>query len=190
VALQAEQVDVAQFQHMRIWAAVHQMAGLATIDLYRLVFEYKRSLLVGVALEADRILRRGSPHLMGPSSPVRIVTVAALDEAFIDSMVEWHIELSFLCEMAGVAKLGLSFYEQEFFCCRMMRRMTGKAADVILCMYGIDGIHVLDASGVARHAARVDFLGRVILKDKNLGDVPATGDVRRSGPVAALAALV
>ena len=97
------------------------MAGLATIDLYRLVFEYKRSLLVRVALEADRILRRGSAHLMGPRSPVRIVTVGTLDETFIDSMVEWHIELSFLCEMARVAKLGLSFYEQEFFCFRMMR---------------------------------------------------------------------
>ena len=57
-------------------------------------------------------------------------------------------------------------------------------------MYGIDGIHVLGATGVARHAARVDLLGRVILKDKNLGDVAATGDVRRSRSVAALAALV
>jgi hypothetical protein len=57
-------------------------------------------------------------------------------------------------------------------------------------MYGIDGIHVLGATGVARHAARVDLLGRVTLKDKNLGDIPATSDVRRSGPVAALATLV
>jgi hypothetical protein len=57
-------------------------------------------------------------------------------------------------------------------------------------MYGIDGIHVLGATGVASHAARVDLLGRVILKDKYLGDVPATSDVCRSGPMAALAALV
>ena len=132
VALQTEQVDVAQFQHVRIWPAVHQMAGLATIDLYRLVFEYKRSLLVRVALETDRVLRRGSPHLMGPRSPVRIVTVGTPNKAFVYSMVERHIELSFLCEMARVAKLGLRFCEQEFFCFRMMRRMTGNAADVIL----------------------------------------------------------
>src|SRR5271163_2786658 len=70
VALQAEQIDVTQFQHMGIWAAVHQMAGLAPIDLYRLVFEYKRSLLVRVALEADRILCGGGSHLLGPHCAV------------------------------------------------------------------------------------------------------------------------
>ena len=132
VALQAEQVDVAQFQHVGVRSTMGKMARLASINLYRLMFENERPLLVGVTLEADRILRRGSPHLMGPRSPVRIVTVAALDEAFINSMMEWHIELSFLCQMARVAKLGLSFYEQKFFCCRMMGRMTGNATDVIL----------------------------------------------------------
>src|SRR5271155_3831967 len=131
VALQAEQVYVAQLQHVRIWTAVHQMAGLATIHLYRLVLEYKRSLLVRVAREANRILRRGSPHLMRPHSAVRIVAISALDEAFIYSMVERHIELSFLRQMARIAKFGLSFYQQEFFCFCMMRRMAGNAGHFI-----------------------------------------------------------
>jgi hypothetical protein len=108
------------------------MAGLATIHLYRLVFEYKRSLLVRVAREANRILRRGSPHLMRPHGAVRIVTIGALDEAFIHSMVERHIELSFFRQMARVAQLGLSFCQQEFFCFCMMRRMAGNAAHFIL----------------------------------------------------------
>jgi len=190
VALQAKQVEVAQFQHVRIWPAVHHMTGLATINLYRLMFEYKRSLLVRVTREANRILRGRSPHLMGPHSPVRIVAVGTLDEAFIYSMVERHIELSFLRKMARVAKSGLSFHQQEFRCYRMMRRMAGNAADVILRMYRIVGIHVFGATGVARHAARVNLLGRVILKYKYFGDVPAGSDVRRSRPVAALASLV
>ena len=190
VALQAEQVDVAQFQHVRIWSAVHQMAGLATINLHRLMFEYKRSLLVRVAREANRILSGRSAHLMGPHGAVRIVAIGALDEAFIYSMVERHIELSSLRQMARVAKLGLSFYQQEFFCFRMMRRMAGNAADVVLRMHRIDGIHVFGATGVARQAAGVDILCRVILEDKNLGDIPATSDVGRSWPMTAFASLV
>jgi hypothetical protein len=166
------------------------MAGLATIHLYRLMFEHKRSLLVRVAREANRILRRGSPHLVGPHGTVRIVAVGALDEAFIHSMVERHIELGFLCKMARVAKLGLSFYQKEFICFRMVRRMAGNAADVILRMHRIDGIHVFGATGVARHAAGINLLGRVILKHKDLGYIPTAGHVRRSGPVAALASLM
>jgi hypothetical protein len=84
------------------------MAGLATIYLYRLVFEDKRPLLVRVARKANRILRRGSAHLVGPHCAVRIVAVGALDEAFIYSMVEWHVELGLLRKMARVTELGLS----------------------------------------------------------------------------------
>jgi hypothetical protein len=42
----------------------------------------------------------------------------------------------------------------------------------------IDGIHVFGATGVARQAASVNLLRRVILEDKNIGDIPATSDVR------------
>ena len=114
MALQAEQIDVTQFQHMGIWAAVHQMAGLAPIDLYRLVFEYKRSLFVRVALEADRILCGGGSHLLGPHCAVGIVAVSTLDEAFIHAMMKRHVEFSLLREMARIAKLGLRFNKQEF----------------------------------------------------------------------------
>lgn len=57
-------------------------------------------------------------------------------------------------------------------------------------MHRIDGIHVFGATGVARQAAGVNLLRRVILEDKNLGDVPAASNMRRSGPVAAFASLM
>jgi hypothetical protein len=121
VALQAQQVDVAQFQHVRIWAAVRQMARLASIRLHRLVLEYKWPLLIRVALEANRVLCGGSSHLFRFHRPVRIVTVAALDQALIHAVVKWHIELCFLLEMARVTKLGLRLYEQELRLLRVMR---------------------------------------------------------------------
>src|SRR5580692_9993137 len=43
---------------------------------------------------------------------------------------------------------------------------------------------------MAGHAAGVDFLGRVLFEDKNLGDVATTCDVGRAGTVTALATLV
>jgi len=58
VALQAHQINVAQLQHVRIRSAVDTVTGLATVHLDGRVLVYKRSLLVGVAFEADSILAR------------------------------------------------------------------------------------------------------------------------------------
>jgi hypothetical protein len=89
------------------------MAGLAPVGLHRLVLEYKRSLLVRVALEADRVLRRGSPHLLGTDRPVHVVAIAALHQPFIHPVMERHVELRFLLKMAGKAKLGLGLDQQK-----------------------------------------------------------------------------
>jgi hypothetical protein len=92
---------------MGIWSAVRQMAGLTSVGLYRLVLEYKWPLLVRMTLEADRVLRRGSPDLLGRHRAVDVVAIAALDQALVYPMMEWHIELGFLLKMARVAKLWL-----------------------------------------------------------------------------------
>ena len=85
---------------MGIRSTVYQMAGLAAVDLYWLVFEHKRALLLRVTGEADHILRRRSPHLLRSHRPMHVVAIAALDQTFIHPVVERHIELSFLLEVA------------------------------------------------------------------------------------------
>src|SRR5277367_7947 len=55
VALQTEQVHAAELQHVGIWSAVRQMARLAAFNLDGRMLEHERPLLVGVALEADRV---------------------------------------------------------------------------------------------------------------------------------------
>ena len=107
MALQAQQVDVAQLQHVRIRPAVRHMARLASVDLHRLVFENKRPLLVRVAREADRVLRRRRAHLLGLHRAVHVVAIAASDQPFIHPMMEGHIELGSLLEMARVTKFRL-----------------------------------------------------------------------------------
>jgi hypothetical protein len=79
-------------------------------------------------------------------------------------MMEGHIELCFLLEMAPIAKLwlGLNKHKIRFFA--MVRRMAGDATDAILRMFRVDRIHVLRATGMASQAALVDLLGGMIFK--------------------------
>ncbi len=96
VALQAEQIDVAYAQHVRIGASVRNVAGRASLDFYGLMFEHERPLLVGVAGEADGILCRRGTHLLWPDRAVRIMAIGALDQALVYAMMKWHFELGLL----------------------------------------------------------------------------------------------
>lgn len=58
MALQAQEIDVAYSQHVRIGASMGNVAGRATFDFDWLMLEHERPLLVGMASEANRILRR------------------------------------------------------------------------------------------------------------------------------------
>ena len=100
VALQAKQVDVADFKHVGIGPAVRQMARLASIHLYRRMLVHEWSLLVRVTLEANRILGGGSPQLFRLFRSVHVVAIAALYQAFIHAVMEGHVELRFLLEVA------------------------------------------------------------------------------------------
>lgn len=58
MALQAEQVDVAHLEHVRVRSSMDVVAGFATIRFDGRVFIDKGSLFVHVAFEADSVLRR------------------------------------------------------------------------------------------------------------------------------------
>ena len=142
VALQAEHVHIAHLQHVRVRSPVRRVASLAPLDLHRLVFEYERPLLVCVALEADKILSRRRPQLMRSLRPVRVMAVRALHQPFIYAMVERHVELRLLSQVARVAESGLRA-RQQMFRFRVVRRMAGRARNVILRVDRIDRVLLL-----------------------------------------------
>ncbi len=158
MALQAKQVDVAELQHVGIRSTVRQMARLASFDLHGSVLVDKWPLLVRVAFKADRILGGRSSDLFRSHRAVHVVAIATLDQPFIHPMVKRHVELSFLLEMAGVAKLRLGLNQQKLRLFCVVRRMAGDATDVILQMNGVDGVHVLRAARMAVQAASADLL--------------------------------
>ena len=168
---------------------MRQMAGLASVGLHWLMFEYERTLLVRMAFKADGILRRGSAHLFGARRSVHVVAIAALHQPLVHTMMEGHVELRFLLEMAGVTKLGLRLNEQKLRFLCVVWRMAGNAADVIPRVLGIDRVHVLRTTGMAGEAARVDFFRRSVLKRKNFAYIPATVDVGLARTVARFAPL-
>lgn len=79
VALEAEQIDRAQSQHVRVWSAVQHMARLAALGLDGVVLENEGTLLIRVALKTDGVLLCGRAHLMRPDGAVRVMTIRAVD---------------------------------------------------------------------------------------------------------------
>ena len=107
VTLQAEQVYLAHSQVAWIGGPVRRVTTAAALRLHRHVFIHKRSLFVGMALDADRVSAGHRPDLPEGSGAVDVVAVAALDETFVYAMVVRLREVGLGGNMASVAELGL-----------------------------------------------------------------------------------
>jgi hypothetical protein len=139
VALQAEEIDVAVFQHVHICSPVRDVAGTTSFYPHGSVLEYEWSLLVRVALEADHVSRSRGPHLpdqmvafQDTARSVLVVAVGARNQPLVYAMAKRHIELGLLLQVAGIAKRGLGLDQQVFLRCRMVHRVAGSAGNVVL----------------------------------------------------------
>ncbi len=89
------------------------------------------SLQIGVAGEADRVLRRRCAQLPSEEAPVWVVAVGAADQPFVDFVVGGAIEVGADVLMAGVAQLRLRDFQQPLLYCGLVGRMAIDAAYVI-----------------------------------------------------------
>ena len=111
---QTKKVDVVYLQHSGIGRAVWRVTGETTfIRFHRRMLEDKRAHGIGVALGADGELAGGHADLSASLGSMRIVAVAALDEANIDAMPIRPRELRLLRRMAAVAQRGLRLHQHE-----------------------------------------------------------------------------
>jgi hypothetical protein len=161
----------------------------AALDFYRFVLEYEWTGFVCVALEADRVLRRGGAQLPREETAVRIVAVIALHKSFIHAVMERPVELLLGFKVAPVAELRLLFLHQELAFLRVMRRVAIDATHVILHVCGSREVAVLFAIGVADKAPPTDLLCGSILEREDLRLVATSFDVRLPGPMAGFAAV-
>lgn len=72
---------------------MRRVARFTALGLDGLVLENEWSLLVHMACEADSIPRRGRSQLLPYESSMGIMTIRALHQSFLDTMVEGHVEL-------------------------------------------------------------------------------------------------
>jgi hypothetical protein len=158
------------------------VTGRAPFNFHRRVLEDEWSLLIDMAGETDGILGRRRSHLVRPNGAVDVVAVHALHQAFIHAMVKWHLELGLLLQMAGVTKVRLRFRQEKLFRPRMMRRVAGDTADVILAVDRVDCVHVLHAARMARQTAGVDFFRGSILEQDILVLSPPPATWSAPGP--------
>ena len=112
------------------------VANDTSFCLHRSMFEDKRSCLVGMAAEANLILSRSGSKLAREEAAVRIMTIAARQQTFVNPMMHRFGKLRLDFHVAAVAQHRLCTCQQRTFYFGMMRRMAVNAADVILQVLG------------------------------------------------------
>lgn len=98
------------------------VARVAAFHAHTGMFENKRSALVHVALQTGlfvivRCTQQAGRAAITPRSgevSMRIVTIRALNNTFVDAVFDGHVELSANRLMASVAKFTLFLRQQEF----------------------------------------------------------------------------
>src|ERR1043166_1374507 len=92
MALETQQIHLCSLQKPRIRVPVRSVASSAALDLDRLVFVHEWPLLICVAFEANQVLRCHRSQLPCLESAVRVMTVAALHQPFVNAMMKRPIE--------------------------------------------------------------------------------------------------
>ena len=111
VAPEAQRVQIANVQQARVGRSVRRVARDAALGLDYGMLKDKRTCGLGVALGADRVLIGSRLQLLAFESAMRIVTIAAAQQPFIDFVMERLREGWFHVGVAGVAKLRLRDFE-------------------------------------------------------------------------------
>ena len=117
MTFQTQGEDYGPFQQTRVRGSVRAVAGLTPVDAHSGVFEYERTALVDMALQAGLYVAFHLFHHAGAGGhiprrgrrAVGIVTVGALHESFVHPMLERHRKLGAHGGVTTVTKLGLLF---------------------------------------------------------------------------------
>jgi hypothetical protein len=190
MTLQTEHVHRHNFEQPRIGRTVRCVATAAALSLHRHVFIDERSLLVDMALVADRIATRQRPRLPQNPCPMRIVAVIALHQAFVDAVMIGLGKVRLGSGMASVAQLRLILDQQVLFFLRMMRRVAIKAANIAVGVRGFRKMRLRMILTMAGQTPSACLLSRTTFEHENLGLVASARHVLGARPMATLAALV
>lgn len=186
MTLDAHVVDVSAAEESLVVGAMRRMAGGAAFRPDRQVLEGERSTFLRMALVADLVLGRVQPYLLG-TTIVYVVAIAALDEAFVDAVVEGTVEVHPSVVVAAVAQFRRFRLQQKVLLLRVMGRVARNTGHIVLEVIGTQEIRVSVA--MAAEASLTDLRRGRGLEDEDLRLVATPLDVRRSRAVAGFAAM-
>src|SRR5579859_875348 len=166
-----------------------QMASRAAFDLDGFMLIHKWAGFVGVAFEANQVLRLCRSQLTVLEAAMRIMTIGALHYSFVYAMMERSVELLLLIQVAAVAECWLLIFQQKLALLCMVRVVAIRAGHSVLKVDGACIIAVLLPILMAIEAAGADLLCRCALKRENLSLISAAFDVCFPWPMASFATM-
>lgn len=183
VAADAKRVDARTRKQASIAGSVGRVAGGTALDLHGSMFKDEGTALLAVALEADGVLCGGRAQLMLHVAAVRVMTIRALHETFVDAVMKWFHERGLFSLVARIAQPGILLGQQRFADLGAVNGMAGNAGHPSAIVLGALERLVILIVLVALETLRRNFVGLQCLESKNFGFVTAALDVRLAGAV-------
>ena len=112
-----------------------------------------------------------------------VVTIAALNQALVDTVTIRPREVCFRGSVTPVTEIGLGSNQQMLHGFGMMRRVAVQTAHVVAGMRGTGEVPLLVTITMTCQTAGARFLSRQPFKGDDLTDVTTTGYVFGSGAV-------
>jgi hypothetical protein len=171
VTTNAEEIYLILHEQALIGGTVGRMTDRTTLE-FRFVLINEGTLFLGVALVANLVPRSIRPQLLWPECPVRAVTIVALNQPFIDTVMKRPGKLGLHVHVARVTKLRGFRFHQELAFLGMVRRMAIDAGHAVREMHGTVVVAVFLGVLVAPQAASAGFLRRAALEREDFRFVP------------------
>ncbi len=153
------------------------MAGRASLGFHRFMLKDKRTALIAVTLEANRILVRRCAQLTFSRRSVSIVAIRALNEPFLDAMMERLLEISSLFGVAGEAQRSL-ILDELIFLLGMVHRVAGDTRNTVFVVSRAQEIALFGVGLMASQTTSADIFSPVPLEPEDLAFVAAAFNVR------------
>lgn len=167
VTLEAHAVHVVTNKQTRIRRPVREMARGAALGLDRWMLVDERARRLDVALGADGILRRADSDEIRLKGAVRVVAISALDQAFVDPVMERLCKSRLYVGMALIAESWLAMLEQSRLCFKLVYAVAAGATYKCFAMGG--PLEVGMITNVASQAFLLHLFRRCLCELKDLG---------------------
>ncbi len=188
MAAEAQQVDLILFKHPLIRGTVRRMADRAALDLRFMLID-KRSLLFAVTLVANLVAGSIRAQLPGAERAMWTMAIIAMDQTFVQAMVERPRELCTHILVASVTELRRFRLHQILTLLGVMRRVAINASDAVGQVHRAVIVAMLFGVLMAAQAARAGLLWRGVFKREDFRFVAAAIYVLFPRPMASFASV-